>query len=393
MMKIITILVLLSFICYSRQADYIRVSLKKTEPDEHVYRSFNVEQRQLTEKDFGGPNSIPLDYYGNLFFMSQYFGEISLGQPPQTFKVLFDTGSSDLWIPTAKCYLLDVSCWLLPRRYDNRRSKTYTAIGKPSVIKYVMGEVSGFLSADTFSIGGFQSSSQIFTEVSKRSTAIKLFAKFDGILGLGYPQVAFSRATPPFFNLIQRKTIDPVFSYYLSRKSIGDTHGELTLGGSDPSHYIGGFTYAKLINDSLWLIALDGVKASNNSTDLCRGKYCSALVDTGTRFITGPSKIISQLLRLIGAQHALFGFYTVDCNSRAFLPVVTFVISGREFSLSPNDYIMDVRITSYTMCVTAFLELDVSKEQNVFILGEKFINKYYTRFDVGKKQIGFAQAV
>lgn len=54
----------------------------------------------------------------------QYYGRISLGTPAQTFTVIFDTGSSNLWVPSKHCSYMSLACYV-HSQYSAEASTTY----------------------------------------------------------------------------------------------------------------------------------------------------------------------------------------------------------------------------------------------------------------------------
>lgn len=177
---------------------------------------------------FGDTADVPI-----LNFMdAQYYGEIGLGTPTQVFSVIFDTGSANLWVPSVHCSLFDIAC-RLHRKYNGKKSTTYKANGTAFEIQYGTGSLTGYVSNDTLTWGGIPVVDQQFAEAVHQPGITFIAAKFDGILGMGFPRISVDGLLPPFNAMVRQGRVDSVFSFWLNRKEDDKTEGggELVLGG------------------------------------------------------------------------------------------------------------------------------------------------------------------
>ncbi|OLP88390.1 Lysosomal aspartic protease [Symbiodinium microadriaticum] len=357
-------------------AAVIRVPLQKRELSfEETLDSVNMGvQKWEARLAARGDDPVIIDDYMN----AQYFGEIEVGTPGQKEMVVFDTGSSNLWVPNHKPFLSSHNI------YDHSKSSTYKKNGTTFAIQYGSGPVSGVFSADDVAIGDLKLKDYTFAEVDKTSGLGigYILGKFDGILGLGWDSISVGHVKTPMKALVESgKLPKPIFAFYLGNNQ----PGELLFGGVDPKHYSGDFSFVPLSSATYWQIKLDAVKLGSDSVSSVK----SAIVDSGTSLLAGPKDDVAKIAAKLGAKSILGKEYVVDCSAK--LPDLTFTLGGKDYTLSQPDLILQ---QSGSQCILGLTGIDVPAPRGpLWILGDVFMRKYYVQFDWGQQRLGFAKAV
>ncbi|NXE01482.1 CATE protein, partial [Chaetorhynchus papuensis] len=319
----------------------------------------------------------------------EYFGQISIGTPPQNFTVVFDTGSSNLWVPSVYC--VSKAC-AEHTRFRPTQSSTYQVVGTPFSIQYGTGSLTGIIGSDQVAVEGLTVSNQQFAESISEPGKAFLDAAFDGILGLAYPSLAVDGVTPVFDNMMAQNLVElPIFSVYMSSNPESPQGGELLFGGFDTSRFTGTLNWVPVTQQGYWQIQLDHIQLGGTVTFCADG--CQAIVDTGTSLIVGPTKDIKELQNLIGAV-SVDGEYAVECSNLDAMPDLTFTINGLPYTLSAQAYTLVEYGDGVAFCTSGFQGNDIPPPTGPFwILGDVFIRQFYSVFDRGNNVVGLAPAV
>lgn len=311
----------------------------------------------------------------------QYYGEIEIGTPGRKFTVIFDTGSSNLWVPSKPTRLHVLGTHLGHHNYFNpRQSSTYVPIEQPFNIRYGSGSVSGMFCRDSVAIGDLVLDNFTFAHANDTS-GIQSYSEsnFDGILGLGFQSISEGGVPTVIAELAKSGQLDePVFGFYLPKGQAG----QLVLGGVDPDHITSEFNFVNLTNTSFWELSLDSIKLGD-FLNMSATKI--AIVDSGTSLLAGPSQEVHALATLMGATSVPSGMYIIDCD--APMPSLTFTLGDKDYVLEKEDLIVGEE-SGY--CMLGFQTIHMRTP--TWILGDIFMRKYYVQFDWGNKRVGFASA-
>ncbi|XP_052517638.1 pregnancy-associated glycoprotein-like [Budorcas taxicolor] len=126
-----------------------------------------------------------------------YISNINIGTPPQEFRVIFNTGSSDLWVPCIYCLHERSS-------FDPHLSTTFILMGQPFSVNYSTWLIKKFLG---YGIAQIEYLVGVTEPLSLRYEEYRFKnVPFDGILGLGYPNLSVGGTTPIFDNLKKQES-------------------------------------------------------------------------------------------------------------------------------------------------------------------------------------------
>ncbi|CDR40233.1 CYFA0S04e06546g1_1 [Cyberlindnera fabianii] len=362
--------------------------LKGVTYDEYL-RQFHNRYTALFSKAYPGAQ-VPLTQEGHdtpltNYLNAQYYTEIGLGTPAQTFKVILDTGSSNLWVPSSDCSSL--ACYL-HTKFDHDSSSTYKANGSEFAIRYGSGSLEGYISQDTLQLGDLIIPKQDFAEATSEPGLAFAFGKFDGILGLAYDTISVNHVVPPVYQAIDQGLLDKQqFAFYLGNADISEDGGVATFGGYEKDKYTGEVTWLPVRRKAYWEVSFEGIGLGKEWAVL---ENTGAAIDTGTSLIALPSGLAEILNAEIGAKKGWSGQYSVECDTRDSLPDLTFNLSGYNFTISPYDYILEVSGS----CISAFTPMDFPAPIGpMAILGDAFLRRFYSIYDLKNDAVGLATAV
>ncbi|KAG7388614.1 hypothetical protein PHYPSEUDO_012105 [Phytophthora pseudosyringae] len=329
---------------------------------------------------------IPLENYDQM----QFFGSIGVGSPPQRFQVIFDTGSSDIWLPEANCADCAGS-----RRYRAAVSRSHEALDAPFRLEYGSGNASGRVVREQISLFGAQDETLTLSRVhmGSASETTKRLQRFqaDGIVGLGLDALAL--ITKP--SLLKADPRLRRFSIYINPLPSALPSAQLIFGGVDDSLPVAHMPQANRSHVSwrhfplvrypssrrahgFWAIRLHRltVGSFDSRSDSSPKQFAGsgegivavsaavAIVDSGTSLLLLPRRAfdatiaeIQQHLRaqhgrvLCADPHAVSGYACADCTAEMF-PALRFSFVMEEASAGSQSKTQTLVLqgTDYVRC-------------------------------------------
>ncbi|KAF8893610.1 aspartic peptidase domain-containing protein [Infundibulicybe gibba] len=331
-----------------------------------------------------------------------YYGTINIGEPPQTFNVVLDTGSPYLWVMSNTCE----SCVRAPRFYTSY-SKSIKITKERATYTYGSEGVMGQIVADSVTMGGFTVKPQTFLLVDQAAIQFGnptrqignqiLENPISGIMGLGF-NTTDSTNGMPFWQALASggRLAAKEMSFWFARPGNNpytELGGAFTLGGRNESLFRGIIDFMDMPTsprkyNSLWRLMMTSVKVKGKLIPITPGEGLS-VIDTRVNIINGPEEYVSAIWNAVpGSRPARNepGLWNFPCSTDVFISPS---FGGGEWPINPKDLSSGpVPGGDGSMCVGTITHFG---KPSHWTIGTPFLKNVYSIFRMEPPSIGFAQ--
>ncbi|KAI9014342.1 rhizopuspepsin 4 precursor [Phycomyces nitens] len=308
-----------------------------------------------------------------------YYGNVTIGTPPQSMRLVFDTGSSDLWAVSTSCD----SCGPKQTKFDPKKSKTYKKTKRTWEISYGDGSTaSGKLGYDTLRLGNLTIKKQGI-ELAEFESPSFMYKPIDGLLGLGFSKLnTLKNILTPVDNLIKQKAIKkPIFSTYYG-KAANTGGGEIVFGDYNPKHIDGPLTtLAVNKTQGFWGVDVNAVKVGNQSVIT---SPFDAIIDTGTTLLLFTDEVAHSIAQVYNAIDRRDGTFIIDCDTTKLKPL-HLKLGKRQFTIPVESLIFH---NEPGRCTAGFGYGGLP----FTILGDTFIKNHYIIFNQNIPNVKIARS-
>ena len=306
------------------------------------------------------------------FWDAQYYGEIRMGTPPQKFNVIFDTGSANLWVPSANDRNGKRISHANHNVYSGKDSSSYAKDGRDFNITYGSGDE--WLRVEGYAAGGpFDRKNVPLSRPSTRSISISTrpcsMASWNA--SPPSPCSVCSGSSSGDEGAEPQAEEGDVLLLALARRYCEEFGGLLMIGGYDKNYFTGDLLWVPIKPPGYWQFTLDEVQIGPYQMKLKTG---TAIADTGTSLIIGPTKEVSMLiqsLNMTDADKNEYDEFVKPCEDVEKLPPLSFKIQGRMFPLKASDYFLPTGDGDCLLGVTANEGMDIAGV--LWLLGDVFL--------------------
>merc|ERR1712100_868175 len=132
-----------------------------------------------------------------------------------------------------------------------------------------------------------------------------------------------------------------------------------------------------VVEEKYWALEMSTVKQGSTSIDASKYK---AVIDSGTSLLVGPKEIVDPLIEGLPAQP--------DCSKLDTYPDMTFTIDETAYTLKATDYVLNIQ----GQCLLGIQSMAFPEGFNYFILGDVFMRKYPSYFNLNDNSVSFQVA-